>query len=524
MEEQNQKSALSHRPVALIILDGWGIGRDEPGNAVLAADTPVMDRLWENYPHATLLTSGEAVGLPPGQMGNSEVGHMNLGAGFIVYQWISRIDKSIADGDFDQNTVFLNAIERTKQNGATLHLMGLVSDGGVHSHTRHLVALVRLAALHGLKRIAIHAFTDGRDTSPTSGLGFLQELKKNLEDIGAGRIATVSGRYYAMDRDKRWERTQLAYDAIVHSAGPTSSSVEEIIRDAYAAGTTDEFIIPTVILDPQGSPTPISSGDTVISFNYRSDRMRQLIAALSESDFNDFDRGVVPTDLEIVTMTRYEEGLPVEVAFAPKDVVNPVSRVISDAGLAQFHSAETEKYPHVTFFFNGGREDAFPREERAMVPSPKVATYDLQPEMSADGVTEQVIHAINSGEFDFIIVNFANGDMVGHTGVFNAAVKAVETADRDLGRILEALEMAGGIAIVTADHGNAEEMIDRVTGGPMTAHTTNPVPVVLFSPEGDPLRSVSLREGAVLSAVAPTILHLLGLEPPAEMDQPSLID
>ncbi len=524
MDEQEHKSVPSHRPVALIILDGWGIGRDEPGNAILAAHTPVMDRLWANYPHATLLTSGEAVGLPAGQMGNSEVGHMNLGAGFIVYQWISRIDKSIADGEFDQNPVFLKAIERTKKHGATLHLMGLVSNGGVHSHTRHLVALVRLAAKHGLTRVAIHAFTDGRDTSPTSGLGFLHELQENLNEIGVGRIATVSGRYYAMDRDKRWERTKLAFDTIIHSFGTVSSSVEDVVRDAYAAGTTDEFIKPTVILDRQGSPSPITSGDTVISFNYRSDRMRQLIASLSESEFDGFDRGIVPVDLEIVTMTRYEEGLPVEVAFAPKDVVNPVSRVISEAGLAQFHSAETEKYPHVTFFFNGGREDAFPREERAMVPSPKVATYDLQPEMSADGVTEQVINAINSGEFDFIIVNFANGDMVGHSGVFNAAVKAVETADRDLGRILEALERAGGIAIVTADHGNAEEMIDRVTGGPMTAHTTNPVPVVLFSPEGDPLRSVSLRVGAVLSAVAPTILHLLGLEPPAEMDQPSLID
>jgi 2,3-bisphosphoglycerate-independent phosphoglycerate mutase len=326
-----------------------------------------------------------------------------------------------------------------------------------------------------------------------------------------------------MDRDKRWERTKLAFDAIVHSAGPSSSSVEDVVRNAYAAGTTDEFIMPTVILDAQGSPTPLKSGDAVISFNYRSDRMRQLIAALSESEFNGFDRGVVPTDLEIVTMTRYEEGLPVEVAFAPKDVVNPVSRVISDAGLAQFHSAETEKYPHVTFFFNGGREDAFPREERAMVPSPKVSTYDLQPEMSADGVTQQVVNAIDSGAFNFIIVNFANGDMVGHTGVFNAAVKAVETADRDLGRILEALERAGGVAIVTADHGNAEEMIDRATGGPMTAHTTNPVPVILISPVGDSLRTAHLREGAVLSSVAPTILELLGIDPPLEMDQASLI-
>lgn len=523
MTDQANHFTPAHRPVALVILDGWGIGRDEQGNAILAANTPTMDRIWADYPHTQLITSGEAVGLPAGQMGNSEVGHLNLGAGFIVYQWITRIDVAIADGSFNQNEAFLRAIDRCMTRGTTLHLMGLVSDGGVHSHTRHLVALVRLAASKGLARIAIHAFTDGRDTPPQTGLGFVTGLESELSTIGAGRIATISGRYYAMDRDHRWQRTQLAYDAIVSGAGATAASPEEAIQRSYDAGVTDEFIIPTVIPETAGSPTTIQPGDAVISFNFRSDRMRQLIAALSEKEFSGFERSKVVDDVEIVTMTRYEEGLPVEVAFAPKDVEYPVARVISEAGLRQFHAAETEKYPHVTFFFNGGREEPFPGEERSLVPSPKVATYDLQPEMSAPGVTDAVVNAIKSGTFDFIIVNFANCDMVGHTGVFEAAVKAVETADASLGRVLSAIEAAGGVAIVTADHGNAEEMIDPSTGGPMTAHTTNPVPCILFAPKDESLRRVSLREGAVLSSVAPTVLDLLGVKAPDAMDQASLI-
>jgi 2,3-bisphosphoglycerate-independent phosphoglycerate mutase len=523
MTDQANDFTPAHRPVVLVILDGWGIGREEPGNAVLAARTPTMDQIWAQYPHTQLITSGEAVGLPAGQMGNSEVGHLNLGAGFIVYQWITRIDVAIADGSYDRNEAFLRVIDRCVSRETTLHLMGLVSDGGVHSHTRHLVALIKLAASKGLARIAIHAFTDGRDTPPQSGLGFVRDLESEIATIGAGRIASVSGRYYAMDRDHRWQRTQLAYDAIVSGTGEAAASPGEAIQRSYDAGVTDEFIVPTVIPDVAGSPTTIQEGDAVISFNFRSDRMRQLITALSEPDFSGFERSTVVDDLEIVTMTRYEEGLPVEVAFPPKDVEYPVARVVSEAGLKQFHSAETEKYPHVTFFFNGGREEPFPGEERALVPSPKVATYDLQPEMSAPGVTDAVVGAIESGRFDFIIVNFANCDMVGHTGVFEAAVKAVETADTSLGRILTAIEAAGGVALVTADHGNAEEMIDRASGGPMTAHTTNPVPLILFAPEDETLRHVSLREGAVLSAVAPTILDLLGVKAPETMDQPSLI-
>jgi 2,3-bisphosphoglycerate-independent phosphoglycerate mutase len=516
MTDQAKETAQSRRPVALIILDGWGIGRDEPGNAVLAARTPVMDRIWAEYPHATLQTSGEAVGLPAGQMGNSEVGHLNLGAGFIVYQWITRIDVAIGDGSFQRNEAFIATIERCRERDSTLHLMGLVSDGGVHSHTRHLVAIVRMAAEHGLKKIAIHAFTDGRDTAPESGLGFVAALEADLAAIGAGRIATVSGRYYAMDRDHRWERTERAYDAIVDGVGENADSAIEAIERSYANGVTDEFIVPTVI----GTATPIGDGDAVISFNFRSDRMRQLIAALTESTFTGFSRKRFVSDLAVVTMTRYEEGLPVTIAFAPKDVESPVARVVSNAGLAQFHAAETEKYPHVTFFFNGGREESFPGEERALVPSPKVATYDLQPEMSAAGVTDAVVEAIESGRFDFIIVNFANSDMVGHTGVFDAAVQAVETADSSLGRILDALHSAGGVALVTADHGNAEEMIDRITGGPMTAHTTNPVPLILV---GDDLKNLTLRQDGVLSAVAPTILDLLGIPAPESMDQATLL-
>jgi 2,3-bisphosphoglycerate-independent phosphoglycerate mutase len=512
------------RPVVLVILDGWGIGRDEPGNAVLAARTPTIDRLLAKYPHATLRCSGEDVGLPAGQMGNSEVGHLNLGAGFIVYQWITRIDRAIADGSFFGNPALIAAVDGCRERGSTLHLMGLIGDGGVHAHSRHLVALLELAKGRELERLAVHAFTDGRDTSPTSGLGFVDEIERQLALLGVGRIATVSGRYYAMDRDRRWERTSLAYEAIVDGQGSIARSAHDAIEASYAAGTTDEFILPTVIGDEWHPPMRLEPGDEVIYFNFRSDRGRQLTEALSVPDFQGFERARVVAGLcPVTTMTRYEAGLPVTVAFEPHDIVFPVARVVSDAGLKQFHCAETEKYAHVTFFFNGGREEPFPGEERRLIPSPKVATYDLQPEMSAGGVTDAVVDAVGSGRFDFVIVNFANCDMVGHTGVFSAAVAAVETADTCLGRVLEAVAAVGGVAIVTADHGNAEEMIDRETGGPMTAHTTNPVWVVLVTPEGHPLRNVELRPDGILSAVAPTVLRLLGLAVPADMTTPALI-
>jgi 2,3-bisphosphoglycerate-independent phosphoglycerate mutase len=514
----NERS--SKQPVVLVILDGWGIGRDEPGNAVLSADTPVMDGLLAGYPSATLLTSGEAVGLPAGQMGNSEVGHLNLGAGFIVYQWITRIDKAIRDGDFFENPALIAAIDRCVAGVTTLHAMGLVSDGGVHSHTRHLVALLEMAKRRGLSRVAVHAFTDGRDTSPTAGLGFIGDLEREMATIGVGRIATVTGRYYAMDRDKRWERTKLAYDAITEGVGTPFPTAQAAIEDAYARNVTDEFIEPAVI----GAPQPISEGDAIVFFNFRSDRGRQLTEALSVAEFSGFERlRPLWSTVPVTTMTQYEKGLPVTVAFAPHDVTEPVAKAISDGGKTQFHCAETEKYAHVSFFFNGGREEPFPGEERVLVPSPKVATYDLQPSMSAPGVTDAVVHAIESGQFDFVIVNFANCDMVGHTGVLSAAIAAVETVDACLGRVVEAVLAKGGSLLVTADHGNAEEMIVRETGLPMTAHTTNPVPVVLVTPESHPLRHATLRTDGILSFVAPTVLKLMGLPIPKDMTTPALI-
>jgi 2,3-bisphosphoglycerate-independent phosphoglycerate mutase len=511
-------------PVLLAILDGWGIGRDEPGNAVLLADTPVMDRLMATYPTTSLRTSGEDVGLPAGQMGNSEVGHLNIGAGYIVYQWITRLDRAIADLTFASNPAFVAAFERLKASGGALHLMGLIGEGGVHAHTRHLLALIDAAQEHGIARILVHAFTDGRDTSPTSAAGFLAPIEERLSPVPGGRIATISGRYYAMDRDHRWERTRKAFDAIVHAEGQMAGSAAGAVRASHDAGTTDEFILPTVISDADGGTHRIAPDDEIIFFNFRSDRGRQLTQALTLEHFEGFDRqGFLPSDRQVTTMTEYEKGLPVTIAFPPEDVTTPLAKVISDAGKTQFHTAETEKYPHVTFFLNGGRETAFPGEDRRMVPSPKVATYDLQPEMSALEVCDGVVEALASREYDFVIVNFANGDMVGHTGVIPAVVRAIETVDACVGRIVDALLSVGGTGIISADHGNAEEEIDRVTGGPMTAHTTNPVPVVLVTPEGHPLRHATLRDDAVLSALAPTVLDLMGIPVPPSMTQQSLI-
>jgi 2,3-bisphosphoglycerate-independent phosphoglycerate mutase len=526
MIDSTHQGRLSPGPVVLVILDGWGIGRDEPGNAVLHADTPTMDHLWLTYPHATLLTSGEAVGLPDGQMGNSEVGHTNIGAGFVVYQWLTRIDRAVADGELAANPALNRAIDRALASGGRLHLLGLLSDGGVHSHIRHLEALLRLAHACGLPadRVVVHAFTDGRDTSPHGGLGYVRELEQAMADIGVGRIGSVSGRYYAMDRDRRWQRTREAYDAIVHGLGGRAATAEEAVERSYVAGITDEFIPPTVIDDGSG-PAVIRPGDSAIFFNFRADRGRQLSEALvSEAcTFTGWERGLRIPDFFLVTLSRYEEGLPVEVAFHPMDVVDPLARVVSEAGMRQLHAAETEKYPHVTFFLNGGREEPFPGEDRVLIPSPKVATYDLQPEMSAPEVTDAVVAAIESGTYRLIVVNYANGDMVGHTGVFPAAVRAIETVDACLARVIDATLRADGVALVTADHGNAEEMIDRVTGAPMTAHTTNPVPLILVAPEDSPLRHAMLRTDGRLSAVAPTLLHMLGLATPPEMTERSLV-
>ncbi len=510
-------------PVLLAILDGWGIGRDEPGNAVMLANTPNMDRLLANYPAATLRTSGEDVGLPAGQMGNSEVGHLNIGAGFIVYQWITRIDRAINDGTFAQNPTLQAMFDRVKQHDATLHLMGLIGEGGVHAHNRHLVATINAALESGIRKILVHAFTDGRDTSPTSAIGFIEPIEEALAGNKGARIATVIGRYYAMDRDKRWEREKKAFDLVVHAEGTPYLSAAAAIQANYDAGVTDEFIEPSVILDDDGNRHTVGPHDEFFFFNFRSDRGREHSHALVDPVFEGFDRGVWAASHNLTTMTTYEEGLLASVVFPPHDVEFPMARAISEAGKTQFHTAETEKYPHVTFFINGGREEPFPGEDRLMVPSPKVATYDLQPEMSAHAVCDGVLNAIRGGKYDVIIVNFANGDMVGHTGVIPAVVEAIETVDTCVGRIVDALDEVGGLGIFTADHGNAEEEIDRLTGGPMTAHTTNPVPLVLFTPEDHPLRHATLRKDGVLSALAPTVLELADVPAPAAMTQESLI-
>ena len=451
---------MPYRPVVLAILDGWGIGPDYPGNAIRAADTPTMDRLQASYPMTPLRCSGRDVGLPDGQMGNSEVGHLNLGAGFVVYQWITRIDTAIEDGSFFENPVLRGAVDHATEHRSALHLMGLLSDGGVHSHQRHLNALLELAQHHGLQRVYVHVFTDGRDTPPESGRGFAAEAMEFMAKVDTGRVATVCGRYYAMDRDKRWPRTQRAYDAIVSGVGARTRDPLAAIRASYDAQVTDEFIEPIVVEDEAGRPVgTIDDGDAVIFFNFRADRARQLTRAMTDPAFDGFPRAKSPRDVYFATMTDYEKDFDVHVAFESQDIAHPVARVLSEAGLTQLHTAETEKYAHVTYFFNGGREEPFPGEERVMVPSPKVATYDLQPEMSALPLTDNLVGAIEGGKFDFIIINYANGDMVGHTGVFSAAVKAIETVDGCVARLVEAVLARGGVALITADHGNADEML-----------------------------------------------------------------
>lgn len=515
-----------HRPVVLMVLDGWGIGKDYPGNAVKLANTPNADRWTRELPYTELAASGRDVGLPSGQMGNSEVGHLNLGAGFIVDQWITRLDKAIEDGSFFTNPTLVDVVTYAKRQHTALHLLGLLGNGGVHASDNHLRAVLKLAHDHGLSRVFVHPFTDGRDTPPDSARGFIRDLDAYLTALGTGRVATVSGRYYAMDRDRRWERVVKAYDAIVAGEGPTAPSAGAAIEASYAAGVTDEFVVPTVLTESGGAPVAtIRDGDAVIFTNFRNDRARELTRALLDPAFTGFPRRVWPRELHYVTMVEYDPLFApwARVAFAPHDVTTPLADVIATHGRKQFHSAETEKYPHVTFFFNGGREAPFPGEDRILIPSPKVATYDLQPAMSAPPVARAVVEALESGQYDFVIVNFANPDMVGHTGVLRAAIAACETVDRCAEQVVEATLKMGGVALVTADHGNAEIMIDEATGGPHTAHTTSPVPVWLISPPGDPLRGVTLRRGGRLADVAPTLLHLLGLPRAPEMTGTSLI-
>jgi 2,3-bisphosphoglycerate-independent phosphoglycerate mutase len=496
--------------VALVILDGWGIAPEGPGNAVGQAATPVFDELWDGNPHATLRTSGLDVGLPEGQMGNSEVGHLNLGAGAVVMQDLARIDAAIADGSFFENPALLAACAAAR-NGprGRLHLMGLVSDGGVHSGFEHLEALIELVAREGVPDLVVHAFTDGRDTLPESSPAYIEALEGWLRH--AGRIATVSGRYYAMDRDRRWDRTKLADDALVAAEGEHAPDAAAAIAAARERGETDEFIHPTVIGDYDG----MADGDAVIHFNFRPDRARQLVMVLADPEFGEFERSRAP-QVELTTLTRYREGWDYPVAFPPQAPKTTLAEVLDEAGARQLHVAETEKYAHVTYFFNGGREDEWGGEERRLVDSPRdVATYDEKPEMSADAAADAFCDAWGSGDFRFGIINFANPDMVGHTGSVPAAVHAVETVDAALGRVVAAVHGTGGACIITADHGNAEQMLEP-DGSPNTAHSTNPVPVIVT------VQKAALRDG-ILADVAPTALDLLGIPQPAEMTGSSLL-
>ena len=501
------------RPVALIVLDGWGYRPETEGNAIALADTPTWDALWSRGSRTLLEASGLRVGLPAGQMGNSEVGHLNLGAGRVVMQDLVRISSAIANGSFFTNPALVGACEQVKAKDGTLHLMGLIGAGGVHAIDSHLFALLDLAKRQGITRVVIHAMLDGRDTLPKSALGYMQELLEYIRKIGSpAKIATVSGRYYAMDRDRRWDRTQLAYRAIVQGQGATETDPLEAIRKSYAAEKTDEFMLPVVIVENGKPVAPMRDGDAVICFNYRSDRMRQIVRALIDSSFNDFDTSDGPK-VKVTTLTNYDKTFDVPIAFEPTSMVRILAEVLSSKGLDMLKTAETEKYPHVTYFFNGGVEAPFPCEHRVLVPSPKVATYDLMPEMSAAGVTDALVKGITSGEHDFILCNYANADMVGHSGSIPATIKAVETVDQSLARVLKAAETSGMRLIVTADHGNAEMLIDPETGGPHTAHTTNPVPFVVVDWE----QQTSLRSGGALCDVAPTILSMLGIEQPPEM-------
>ena len=508
------------KPVVLVILDGWGINTNKQGNAIAAAKAPVYTGLVQDWPHSRLLASGESVGLPDGQMGNSEVGHLNLGAGRIVYQDSTRISKAIREGDFFRNQVLLSAMDTVKQTGGALHVMGLLSDGGVHSRLDHVFALFDMIKSQGINKVFFHAFLDGRDTPPSSAIGYISLLENRFAEIGTGRIASIAGRYYAMDRDKRWERVQKAYETLVSGEGIRKHSAREAVQQSYEHNRTDEFILPTVIVDP-GTNRPLATmkdGDAVIFCNFRSDRARELTQALTDPGFKGFKRFFFPKLSSFVCLTTYDETFGLPVAFAPVRLTNILGEVLSAQGVRQLRMAETEKYAHVPFFFNGGEEPPFPLEDRVLVPSPRdVATYDKKPEMSAREITEKVIAAILSRQYGFILINYANPDMVGHTGVLEAAVKAVEVLDECLGRVVRAAQETGARLLITADHGNLEIMADTRTGQPHTAHTTDPVPFILVG------ERKKLRDEGLLADVAPTVLDLLQIAKPAEMTGRSLI-
>ena len=507
------------RPTVLLILDGYGLREQTEHNAIALADTPVMDRLMEEYPFAKGNASGLAVGLPEGQMGSSEVGHLNMGAGRIVYQDLVRITKEIESGSFFENEALLKAMDNAKENGTSLHIFGLLSDGGVHSHNFHLYALLELAKRRGLNKVYVHCFTDGRDTPPESGKDYIRALQDEMDRIGCGRIATVAGRYYAMDRDNHWDRIEKAYRAITLGEGETADSAMEAVTQSYAKGETDEFILPTVVME-NGAPTAVvGDGDSVVFYNFRSDRAKEMTRVFCCEAFDGFDRGP-RKQVTYVCFTDYDATIPnKEVAFEKEEMVNTFGEWLAANGLKQARIAETEKYAHVTSFFNGGREAPNEGEDRFLIPSPQVATYDLQPEMSAQAVCDTLIDKIRSGEYDVIVANFANSDMVGHTGVEKAAVEAVECLDECIGRVVETIREVDGQLFICADHGNAEVMVNEETGEPWTAHTSNPVPFILVN--YDP--AYCLSEGGCLADIAPTLIEMMGMEKPAEMTGKSLL-
>ncbi|AEB29123.1 phosphoglycerate mutase [Carnobacterium sp. 17-4] len=507
---------MTKAPVAIIILDGLGWRNEVMGNAVAQANKPNFDHLLEKYPHSTLKASGLDVGLPEGQMGNSEVGHTNIGAGRVVYQSLTRIDKAIEDGEFQTNPVLSDAMERTIKYQSNLHLFGLLSDGGVHSHINHLISLIKTAKEKGVPNIYVHAFLDGRDVAPNSGIKYVEQLEKAIKEIGAGEIATVSGRFYAMDRDKRWERVEKAYNAVAHGEGVKATSALEAVQTSYDKEKFDEFVMPTVI-EKDGKPVAtLQDNDSIIFFNFRPDRAIQLSNAITDDEWEFFDRGQRAQNLKLVTMTMYNPSIKAEIAFPPIALKNVIGEVLSAHGLSQLRIAETEKYPHVTFFMNGGRNEEFPGENRILIPSPKVETYDLKPEMSAYEVTDALVADIEADKHDAIILNFANPDMVGHSGMLEPTIKAIEAVDENLGRVVDAITAKGGYAIIFADHGNADTMMTP-EGKPHTAHTTVPVPVIVTK-EG-----ATLREGGRLADIAPTMLDLLNIEKPDDMTGESLI-
>lgn len=507
-------------PVVLVILDGWGYRDNEKANAIAMAKTPMMDSLWAAYPRTLIHTSGKNVGLPEGQMGNSEVGHLNLGAGRIVPQELVRISDAVEDGSLFRNQALVEVCEKVRASGGKLHLIGLCSEGGVHSHLSHLIGLLDLAKLQSLSNVCIHAITDGRDTKPSEGIKSLEKIQAHIDRIGVGRIVTVSGRYYAMDRDRRWDRVQKAHDIMTKDGTGDGRSALKVVRDSYEQGVTDEFIVPIRI-----APGAIEAGDGVIFYNFRPDRARQLCNALITPSFDGFEREIIKP-LHFVTFTQYDPTLPVSVAFEPQNLKKILGEVVSNHKLKQFRTAETEKYPHVTYFFNGGLEKPFEGEDRELIQSPMVATYDKAPAMSAKDVTDVACAAIEKGIYSLVVMNYANPDMVGHTGNIEAAIAAVETVDSCLGRLLESISKMGGTALITADHGNAECMRDEA-GNPWTAHTTNPVPLILIEGEGRKIpgygTEVELREGGRLCDIAPTILDILKLPQPEEMTGRSLI-